>query len=108
MTPQARQIAAKLASTPVTGLKPIKENFPRVVRAQNLTAATRSDAIVASNMIAPNLLYNEIFYAPLTPAGGKRRVLITETETYPVEPGGNHEEDPRFGERIVYAEAIEF
>lgn len=108
MTPQARQIAAKLASAPVTGPKPIKGKLPRANSAQNLTTATRSDAIVAANMIAPNLLYNEIFYAPLTPAGGKRRVLITETETYPVEPAGNNEEDPLFGERIVYAEAIEF
>jgi len=69
--------------------------------------AARPDGVV--NAVAgPKVLYEQVVYAPLTPAGGSRRVLITEAEVYINMPAGNHEEDPIYGTRIVYAEGLEF
>lgn len=56
----------------------------------------------------PTLLSHGVIIAPHIPSSTRRRVLITETERYPIAPPLNHEEDPPFGERIVYAEGIEF
>jgi hypothetical protein len=67
----------------------------------------RPDGVVNA-LAGPKVLFEQIVYAPLTPTGGSRRVLITETEMYMHMPAGNHEEDPVYLTRVVYAEGLEF
>ena len=69
------------------------------------TAVAVSDGMVVGSF-GPNILFEGVVYLPNTPANGRRRVLITESEVYP-RPALNHEEDPGTAERIVYAEGLE-
>ena len=73
----------------------------------------QGERIVSDQMrrsVLPELIYEETFYAPAIPAGGQRRLLITETETFsqtlPADKNG-HSPLTSF-ERIVYAEGIGF
>jgi hypothetical protein len=79
-------------------------NGPRIASGGG---AARPDGLINA-LQGPNVLFEQVVYAPLTPAGGSRRVLITETEMYMHMPAGNHEEDPVYLTRIVYAEGLEF
>ncbi len=71
--------------------------------------AVRSDlppVSAAARFNTPNLIGSEIVNMPQAPAGGRRRILITETETYHNSAFGV-DRDKGDAERIVYAEAIE-
>jgi hypothetical protein len=57
------------------------------------------------NILGPGLLWSTELYLPTTPAGGRRRILITEKETYIT--GETAAAGYPKGERIVYAEAVE-
>lgn len=70
-------------------------------------AVKRPDGILRAVM-APAVLFDEVVFAPVPPDGGRRRVLITESEMYTHMPAGNHEEDPIYLTRVVYAEGLEF
>ena len=55
------------------------------------------------SLLGPGLLWSWQAYLPATPAGGQRRVLVTESERYVT---GEATPTPT-GLRIIYAEAIE-
>ncbi len=80
----------------------------RVAAATDLTDLTVSGAGAAGRLTAaPNVLFDQVVFMPDTPPNGRRRILVTESEVYPHLPAGNHEEDPVFAERIIYAEGLE-
>ncbi len=70
------------------------------------------------NILGPGLLWSQQLYLPATPAGGRRRVLITESETHIIGeagpgalPIGPPIAAPALAypkrQRIIYAEAVE-
>ena len=108
----ADQIAAQLSATSVgeTTTVPLDSNSvsPKsgtIERQMSATSLASTNAIQAMAM-TPHLIHSDTVYMPLTPSGGKRRILITETETYPRTPE-NGNTKATTADRIVYAEAIE-
>ena len=63
-----------------------------------------------AGLLGPGLLWNWRGYLPPSPAGGRRRVLITESESYITaaadKPHGPSLTTPH-AQRIIYAEAVE-
>ncbi len=53
--------------------------------------------------MAPPVIYEETIGLVAPPPGGRRRLLITESEVFEAQPGA----PSPWGTRIVYAEAID-
>ncbi len=110
---QARSVADELAATAVDAplYAPVTKAGPQaqVQMQMRSTNALTATSPVRMAFAGPDLIWEEIFYAPPTPAGGKRRLLITETESFPhVGLDSNGRVATTMAERIVYAEGIEF
>ncbi len=114
---QAGQVAGQLAAGdvsaappppppappgPATGYKKVvlQNNKAILTQAQAATAATKNLPLF---LVPPNLISQQVIIMPAAPAGGQRRILITETEAFSHNPIPGDADV----ERIVYAEAIQ-
>ena len=105
----AKTAAAKLFGTPVAGSAGavFGKAGQRLQIESAVPAVTAQAGRVELGVSLPKLLWHTNFTAPAVPDGGKRRILITETELYPNEIL-DHEQPPSLLGRIVYAEGLEF
>ncbi|ESQ74713.1 hypothetical protein [Asticcacaulis sp. AC402] len=100
----AELAAARLSTASLSGTSNSGKR-EAILATQNVAAVTPGG--IAGVRIPQNLIWQTFIDAPAAPAGGYRRILVTETELYPNKVV-NHEEPPALAPRIVYAEGLEF